>query len=67
MARSEDICESADKIVLYPFLCRIEASRFSENSESGSSAKKAGNVMSRINCGFVLDKSANADNTRRLC
>ena len=66
ISRSEDIWASAAKIVLYPFLCLIEASRISTVSESGNSAKNAGKVISKINCGLVLATSANALNTSRL-
>ncbi len=67
ISRSEEICANAAKIVLYPFLCLIEASLFStESPESGNSARNAGNVISNINCGFVFARSERALNTLRL-
>jgi len=63
MTLSVDICARAARIALYPFFCRSEASRLSTVSESGNSARNAGKVTSKINCGFVFAKSDSADNT----
>jgi hypothetical protein len=66
MTRSAEILASAESIFLYPFRVGSEASLLSDVSDSGSSARNAGNVMSRINCGFDFATWARTSKTLSL-